>query len=156
MMKRACLAALLCTATPAFAAPAAPLVRAAEPQSVVTALQNAGYKAVLSKDSDGDPKIESAAAGSKFIINFYGCAENKACRTLTFYAGWSDIDVSVDKINDWNKAKRFSRAYIDEDKDPVIEFDLDLDDGGMSEALFIDNVEFWETSVGGFKTHIND
>jgi hypothetical protein len=60
----------------------------------------------------------------------------------------------MSQMNDWNKTKRFSRGYIDKDGDPVMEFDLDLDDGGMSEALFIDNVEFWEVSMGNFKKHI--
>jgi Putative bacterial sensory transduction regulator len=129
-------------------------VEARDPSSVVRALQAGGYKAILTKDSTGDPKIESASSGAKFIINFYGCTNNKDCRTLTFYAGWNSSTTSMSQMNDWNKNKRFSRGYIDKDGDPVMEFDLDLDDGGMSEALFIDNVEFWELSMGNFKKHI--
>jgi Putative bacterial sensory transduction regulator len=129
-------------------------VEARNPSSIVRALQSGGYKAVLTKDSTGDPKIESASSGAKFIINFYGCTKNVDCRTLTFYAGWTSSDTSMSQMNDWNKTKRFSRGYIDKDGDPVMEFDLDLDDGGMSEELFIDNVEFWEISMGNFKKHI--
>ena len=129
-------------------------VEAQNPSSVVRALQNGGYKAVLTKDSTGDPKIESSSSGAKFIINFYGCTRNVECRTLTFYAGWTSSSTSMSQMNDWNKTKRFSRGYIDKDGDPVMEFDLDLDDGGMSEQLFIDNVEFWEISMGNFKKHI--
>jgi hypothetical protein len=62
--------------------------------------------------------------------------------------------VSMSQVNDWNKVKRFSRAYIDKDGDPALEFDVDLDDGGMSAALFIDNIEFFEASIAGFKKHI--
>ncbi len=32
--------------------------------------------------------------------------------------------------------------------------DLDLDDGGISQALFNDNVEFWASVVGDFERHI--
>ncbi|MFZ4748083.1 MAG: hypothetical protein ACOYLK_14540 [Sphingomonas sp.] len=42
-------------------------VRATRPQSIVSAMQNAGYKASLDKDSTGDPLINSAASGSNFL-----------------------------------------------------------------------------------------
>jgi hypothetical protein len=129
-------------------------VRGQDPSSVVFALQNGGYKAILTKDSVGDPKIESASSGAKFFINFYGCKQNINCTTITLYSAWSKKDVSMSQMNDWNKAKRFSRAYIDKDGDPAMEFDVDLDDGGMSEALFIDNIQFWELSIANFKKHI--
>ncbi len=129
-------------------------VRGQDPGSVVSALQNGGYKAVLSKDSTGDPKIESASSGAKFIVNFYGCKNNINCTTVTLYAAWSKKDVSMNQMNEWNKSKRFSRAYIDKDGDPAMEFDVDLDDGGMSEELFIDNIEFWEMSIANFQKHI--
>ena len=130
-------------------------VAATDPQSLVAALQGAGYKAALGKDNTGDPKITSATSGANFTINFYGCTKNVSCKTITFYAGWSGTKATVEMMNEWNKAKRFSRAYIDKDGDPVLELDVDLDDGGMSSALFIDNVEFWESVVGDFKKHID-
>ena len=132
----------------------AQMVRASDPQSVVAAMQAGGYKAILGKDSTGDPKIESASSGAKFIINFYGCTKNVACKTVTFYAGWTGTNTSMSQVNEWNKAKRFSRGYIDKDGDPVMEFDVDLDAGGMSQGLFIDNAQFWEASMGAFKKHI--
>lgn len=135
-------------------AAAAETVTATDPQSIVAALQAGGYKAILSKDSSGDPRIESAASGAKFIVTFYGCTKNVACKTITFYAGWSGGKSTLEQINEWNKARRFSRAYKDKDGDPVIELDVDLDDGGMSQALFIDNVQFWESAIGGFKKHL--
>ncbi len=152
MFKKALFAA---AAMVAFAGSAqAQNVRGQDPNSVVRALQAAGYKAVLGTDSVGDPKIESAASGSKFIINFYGCTKNVDCRTVTLYAGWTGVTTNINAMNEWNKLKRFSRAYIDRDGDPVIEFDVDLDDGGMNQQLFIDNIEFWELSIGAFKKHI--
>lgn len=135
-------------------AASAQMVTAANPQSVVEALQAGGYKAVLGKDSSGDPRIESAASGAKFVVTFYGCTKNVACKTVTFYAGWTGGKSTLEQINEWNKNRRFSRAYKDKDGDPVIELDVDLDDGGMSQALFIDNVQFWESAIGGFKKHL--
>ena len=141
----------------AATAPAhAQTVTASDPTSIVRALQSAGYKAKLGKDSIGDPEIESASAGSRYFINFYGCTNNRACATVTFVAGWKDTKTTMARINDWNRDKRFSRAYIDKEGDPIMEFDLDLDDGGMSQALFVDNVEFWDASVGAFKAYISN
>lgn len=145
-------AALITTlGTPAFAQ----MVSAADPASIVAAVQAMGYQAELTKDDDGDPLIRSALDGSKFAIIFYGCTKNRACQTIQFYAGFkSDENVSVETMNEWNKTKRFSRAYIDNDKDPVIEMDVDLDDGGMSRALFEDNFEFWSALMPQFKQAI--
>ena len=140
----------------AIAAPvSAQMVSAADPASLVTVLQAKGYQAELTKNDDGDPMIRSALDGSRFIILFYGCTKNRACQTVQFYAGFaSDKKVSIETMNEWNKANRFGRAYIDADKDPVIEMDVDLDDGGMSRALFEDVFEFWEVLVPDFKTVI--
>ena len=49
---------------------------------------------------------------------------------------------------------RFTRAYLDKEGDPMLAMDVDLDDGGMSAALFIDNIEFWTTQLGIFQKHI--
>lgn len=155
MIRSICLTALL-VSTAAFTVTAqAEQVEARNPQSVVAALQEGGYKAVLAKDANEDPRIESASAGAKFIINFYGCADHKNCNSLTFFAGWTGLNVSMNQMNEWNKIRRFSRAYIDNDGDPILEFDIDLDDGGMSQELFINNVEYWDTSLASFKQHIS-
>ena len=130
------------------------MVTAADPQSIVQALQGAGYKAKLERDDAGDPRIESGASGARWYVNFYGCEKGAQCTTVTFSAGWSDADVTMARINEWNRDKRFSRAYLDKEDDPILEFDVDLDKGGVSGDLFIDNVEFWEASLGAFRSYI--
>jgi hypothetical protein len=144
-------AALALSATAASAA----TVEAINPPSVVSAMQAAGYQAKLVADKSGDPMIESGVAGKKFLIFFYNCTNNKDCRTIQFYTGFKpDKPVGLDRINDWNRHQRFGRAYIDGEGDPVIEMDVDLDDGGLSPALFTDNLEFWESAIAGFQKHI--
>jgi Putative bacterial sensory transduction regulator len=142
-------------AVSAFTATAqAQMVTAQNPQSVVSALQNAGYKAELTTDGAGDPKIESGSSGNKFVVFFYGCTKNRDCTTLQFYAGWSGPKVSLEQINKWNNDKRFSRALLDKDGDPVIKQDLDLDDGGLSRLLFEDNLEYWVLVMNEFAKYI--
>lgn len=133
----------------------AQLVSAKKPETLVAALQAAGYSAKLDKDATGDPMIVSAVNGHTFRVVFYGCKANKDCATITFAAGFDKKSAtSLASINDWNRKNRFGRAYLDDEGDPIIGMDVDLDDGGMSTALFTDNLEFWTAVTGAFQKHI--
>ncbi len=125
-------------------------VTAANPESVKSALQDAGYKAELKKEEDGDPYIESRFSGVKTIIIFFGCSEGKNCTTVQFYSGFSEAKNAQDKMNEWNKTRRFTRAYIDKDGDPVLEMDIDLDTGGISQNLFKEYLSTWDGLVGQY------
>lgn len=130
-------------------------VQARDPDSVVEALQEAGYAAKLETDKVGDPMITSGASGTTFQIFFYNCTDHTACATVQFHSGYDlQNPVGLDHLNEWNRAKRFGRAFLDKENDPVLEMDLDLDDGGMSAPLFIDNLEFWTSILGEFEKHI--
>jgi hypothetical protein len=146
----------LAVATLSLAAPAnAAMVRAQDPQSLVAALQGAGYVAQLGKDSGGDPMITSATSGSKFKILFYNCTANRDCATIQFYQGYHlDKPTAVEAINGFNQSKRFIRAAIDKENDPVLLMDLNLDKGGMSDALFLDNLEIWAAQQPEFERAI--
>lgn len=131
-------------------------VSATNPQSIVAAMQNAGYKATLEKDNTGDPLINSSSSGTNFSVFFFGCTKNIDCRTIQFFAGYSDRKPTLNQMNDWNSSKRFARAYISESGNARIEMDLDLDDGGVSTKLFEDNLEFWVAVMAAFEKHIGE
>jgi hypothetical protein len=147
---------------PAFAAelknvarPSVAMVRGQDPQSVVAALVGGGYKAVLGTDKVGDPMITSGVSGTAFQVFFYNCTAHKDCATVQFHSGYSlTAKPTADLMNQWNKSQRFGRAYLDGEGDPILEMDVDLDDGGLSPALFIDNIEFWASILGNFEKHI--
>jgi hypothetical protein len=141
----------------AAAAPAAKpeLVRAQDPQSLIRALQNGGYQAQLGTDKVGDPMITSGASGTNFQIFFYNCTNHTQCATVQFHSGYDlTTPVGLDAINQWNTSQRFGRAHLDKENDPILEMDVDLDDGGLSPALFIDNMEFWTSVLGNFERQI--
>lgn len=140
----------------AWAAPAgAQMVRAQDPGSVVRALQKAGYGAKLGTDKVGDPMITSGVSGTTFQIFFYNCTDHKACATVQFHSGYDlKQSIGLERINEWNSSQRFGRAYLDKEDDPILEMDIDLDDGGVSQLLFIDNIEFWASVLGNFEKHI--
>jgi hypothetical protein len=131
------------------------LVRGQDPQSLVRAMQANGYTAQLTVDSTGDPMIRSAAGGTNFQVLFYNCTDHRECATVQFHVGY-DLKTapSLESINDWNRSQRFGSAHLDKENDPILEMDVDLDDGGLSPLLFIDNLEFWTSALGRFEKHI--
>ena len=164
LMMSLCALVLAGAATPAAAADAgqaknreAPsrLVYAQDPQTLVAALQAGGYEAKLGKDRAGDPMITSKASGTTYQLFFYNCTNNRDCATIQFHSGYDmRTKPTLESMNAWNKGKRFARGFLDAEGDPIVEMDVDLDDGGLSRELFIDNVEFWATLVREFETHI--
>lgn len=140
----------------AWAVPAqSQMVQAQDPGTVVRALQQGGYAARLGTDKVGDPMITSGVSGTTFQIFFYNCTDHKACATVQFHSGYkAPAPVSLERINEWNRSQRFGRAYLDKENDPILEMDVDLDDGGVSHLLFIDNVEFWASILANFERHI--
>ena len=141
----------------ASAAPAADpqMVRAQDPQSLVRAMQARGYLAELTADQTGDPMIRSAASGTNFQVLFYNCTNHRECATIQFHVGY-DLKTApaLESINEWNRSQRFGSAHLDKENDPILEMDVDLDDGGLSPLLFIDNLEFWTSAMGRFEKHI--
>jgi hypothetical protein len=146
---------LVALVSAASAGGAEQLVRGQDPQSLVRAMQANGYTAQLTVDSTGDPMIRSAAGGTNFQVLFYNCTDHRECATVQFHVGY-DLKTapSLESINDWNRSQRFGSAHLDKENDPILEMDVDLDDGGLSPLLFIDNLEFWTSALGRFEKHI--
>lgn len=131
------------------------MVRAQDPQSLVTAMFFGKYKAGLERDQVSNPRIVSEVSSTEFQIMFYNCEARKDCATVTFLSGYTlQRQPTLDVINEWNKTNRFGRAYLDRDGEAALAVDVDLDDGGLSRALFLDNLEFWTASLISFEKHI--
>jgi len=134
---------------------AAQSVSAHYPQSIVDALRDSGYKAVLRSDDVGDPKIDSAASGVSYSIWFYGCDDaNARCTDVQFVAGF-DLAAPFDPapINDWNRSNNIGTAYLDEEGDPFIRHHIVALDGYPRPA-FDSFVSMWERALADFKVLI--
>lgn len=129
-------------------------ITAQAPDSVAKALQDAGFKAERGKDNGGDPMITSASSGKTFVILFFGCEKNLNCTSIQFYTGFRGVKVDLQKINAWNEDKRFGRAAIDGEGDPVVRMDVNLDLGGISAPLFKDHIDVWTVVMDRFADHI--
>ena len=138
-----------------FSAAQAQMVTSQSPASVASAMQSAGYRAEMATDDSGDPMIRSSSGGSAFAVFFYGCTKNTACTTVQFFAGYSEpANATLSRLNEWNTTARFARAYLTDKGAARIEMDLDLDVGGMSRQLFLDNLTVWTVLMSKFEKHI--
>lgn len=139
-----------------FAVPAtAQVVTASDPRSVAFALQDLGYRAEVTTDNVGDPKIRSAIDGTNYSIYFYGCENNRDCRWIQFSTGFDlSKGTTLASMNEWNRTKLFGEATLDDENDPHISYFVTLD-GGMSRPIFDDTVDWWGVAISEFKDHIN-
>ncbi|WP_336971739.1 YbjN domain-containing protein [Sphingobium aromaticiconvertens] len=127
----------------------AKMVCASSPQSVVEAIKEAGYKAVLSKSkTTGNPMIESAANGYDYSLFFYECEEAKQCGSLQFMISFADDGTNTPELaNLWNKEKRFSQMAVTDDKSLAFSYDISTI-GGLNQKNFADVVDWWALMLG--------
>jgi len=118
-------------------------------------LQKAGYKAELSKDETGDPLIDSAAEGAKFKIYFYDCNPAKRCKALPFSAGFDLKEgLKPEQANPWNRKNRYLKAYLDDDGDPYVQYDINVNAGRTISGLD-DDFGVWTGMLGDFTDYID-
>lgn len=70
---------------------------------------------------------------------------------LQLRASWGGLDMTPAAMNAWNEQYRFTRAWIDEDADPVLAMDIDIT-GGVTPARLDDALQtFLRLSLPGFE-----
>ena len=109
---------------------------------MVRFIQGAGYRADL-RTTDLGPYIVSADSGLTWILIFQGCEGGQNCSSIQFYAGFKKQGVALASLNQWNRTHRYGRAYLDDNRDPAIEMDVNFTGGGLSEENFRDNLKIW-------------
>ncbi|MEE9347296.1 MAG: YbjN domain-containing protein [Robiginitomaculum sp.] len=107
-------------------------------------LKAEGYSAVEDY-GDGDVKIK--INGKNYVLF------NQPDGDLQGYYAMTGYDLSTDDMNEWNRTKRLSRAYLDNDDDPVIEADL-LANGGLSHENVSEFFEVFTGSVSQFRKFV--
>jgi len=101
------------------------------------------------RGDDGDPIYLFKLADFKVQIFFYGKDED-GWRSIQFHAGFKgDDSTSLKQINEWNRTKRFGRAYLDSEGDPHIEYDLDFE-GGVSETVIDEGLKTFRALLIAF------
>lgn len=123
-------------------------------QEVAQALQAKGLQAQIETDSQGDPMISSALDGTPFRVLFYTCNAGR-CAAISFATAFPRAgNVGLQKINDWSRNNRFGRAYLGGENYPYVEYDVDLERGGTTEAIG-NAIDVWAWVIPNFKKHVN-
>lgn len=134
---------------------AAEMIDGSDPEAILTLAKGHG-RAELSKDEQGDPSIQGRMNGHKYRITFYDCEENKNCKTLSFDAAWeTKSGIEVERVNEWNQNKRFGRAFVDQDGDAALDWDVNLTYGVESEN-FDDTLRIWGDIMQEYADFINE
>lgn len=138
-------------ATPAHAE----LINATNPATIKAIVKSQGWPATLVSKPGEDPYLESNRGGLKFLVLFMNCDAGKKCKTLQYYMGFSDAkNVSLDRLNQWNKDKRFARAYLDDEGDPVLEMDVDVDFSGIPRENLGETFNTWASLMDSFREYV--
>ncbi|UKK84685.1 YbjN domain-containing protein [Sphingopyxis sp. BSN-002] len=144
-------AALAFAATPAQAE----LVNAKSPATIKAIVESQGWPATIVSKPGEDPYIESNRNDLKFLVLFMNCTDNKNCKTLQYYMGFTDAkNVSLERLNEWNKTKRFARAYRDKEGDPVLEMDVDIDFAGIPRENLGETFNTWASLMDSYRDFI--
>ena len=131
-------------------------ITATDANVVMKAMQDFGLIATMDVDGQGDPKVSSRVSDTKFSVYFYGCQDNDNCSSILIKAGYDlNNGISALKINEWNREKRFAKAYIDDEGDPFLEMDVNLDFDGVGNKNFEDTLDWWRLLVEDFEEFID-
>jgi len=116
-------------------------------------LRDQGVAPELGRDSEGDPTISFKVEGLKCVIFFYNC-EHGRCRSFKYASGFSmKKKPSLAAVNAWNRERRFARAFLDDEQDPHLQMDVDLD-GGVTRTHLVETLSTWRAVLTLFAERI--
>lgn len=112
-------------------------------------IQDAGYRAVLGVDGEGDPQVTTRMSGVTVYVSTYDCTDGR-CESLQLGIGLDLAKGSTAAVaNEFNRSYRYGRVYLDQEGDPHLAFDFKLPPADR--AAFIEvQLEIWEDVLGSF------
>lgn len=115
-------------------------------KALVKVLRDDGYRNVEITD---DRVIKIKVDGQEYALLVY--EDND----LQLYYGLTGYILSFEAMNAWNKTRRLSRAYLDDDNDPILEADL-LANAGMTPKQITEWVSVFISSAIEFRQHLSE
>lgn len=110
-------------------------------EGVASALKTAGYRAEIM--TTGSPRVRTTMSGYSVAIYLYSCNAQR-CGSIQFYAGFEKEPKFTPRfVNQWNREKRYAKAYLDKDSDLAFEYDLQLD-GGVTPDFLKEQMSLFE------------
>jgi len=95
--------------------------------------------------------------GIVYTMSFLNCDDRHAnCNTVQFRAWWESAGAhSLAAMNQWNRDRRFSAAYLDDSNNATIEWDVNLL-GGVTTVNFDDSIQWWQAVIQQFREQVID
>lgn len=113
---------------------------------LVSILKSEGFSSVKKEDKG---EILIKVNGKNYVL----LNDDEGDLQAYYGISGSNLDIDYGDINEWNRTKRFSRAYLDEDNDLVLESDL-MSDGGINRENVTRFFSVFLQSVGAFRDFI--
>lgn len=117
----------------------------------------AAYGPVEDRSDSNGRWIRGEIDGTTYSIAFLNCGDSgQDCSSVQFRAWWrSEGAHTIEAMNQWNRDRRFSAAYLDGDNNATIEFDVNLE-GGVTAVNFDDTMQWWRLVLRQFKEMVID
>ena len=132
-----------------------PAAHAGQDQAIITSITADQLKTILkeegyavSTDQDGDLLWKIEGYRTYLIVSDKG-------QYVQFQSSFEETEATIEKVNEWNKTKRYSRSYLDDDQDPILELDLDLE-GGITRARINSFLKTCAVSFKGWLKEVVD
>jgi hypothetical protein len=119
------------------------------PERLGELLQSAGYRVEHRRDDNGIPLIASATSGVSFNVRLGNRAQPPVEGHLDFtyitVIRFEGGDFPLERINDWNRNKRFARLHKVND---FLVFDMDVvAAAGVTERHLRATLELWDRLI---------
>ncbi len=115
-------------------------------------LQDLGYRAELTEDAVGDPKIRTSMNGFTVNIFTYNCTYG-SCKNIQFRIGLDLTNgTSLERVNEYNRTEIYGQAWMDDENDPWLDMLHNVADGVTDENLAY-TIERFERAIQTFADH---
>jgi hypothetical protein len=117
-------------------------------QEAVKVMEGEGW-AVKTAVADGlTPVLTSNLGGQPFEVRFYDCVAPRRCGGLQFSLAVPSAAADLYRVNDWNRTRRFGRAFLDADGAAVVQVDVDVSRGSMAQLK--EYLGIWSETAAAF------
>ncbi len=131
------------------------LIDATDERLIASFLQDEGFRAKIEIEDDGDPTIKSTSSGTNFYIYFHECTKGTDCQSIRFFVAFDlPNGLPLAQADEFNAEIRYGKVYLDKERDPIVEMDVNLRHGLTRENLS-DTLEIWLQVMGDFEKFLD-
>ena len=97
--------------------------------------------------------VRSTLDGTPFAIYLYDCRKDR-CASLQYEASFSNAEnISLARLNNWNRQSRYVRAYLDRSGRVIGEYDIDIAPGMDAKGLD-HSLRRWRSALSRFRQFV--